>query len=300
MSLSSRFNLSLLDDICLINILTKAIFMGSGREPVIFDWSEIGRHSSEFSDTYNMEDAKVLLQLSFMVTNANFAGKRLGAPEWLHDTPIKYSICPLKIISMGIPDSYINNQTTLGHILYNERGNIIFIVFTGTVNECMAGMDMNYTQTEYNGVMNYESGVKGHRGIYDGYQSIRSELIQVITSLLPRNPKIIITGHSLGGALSNICALDLAYYNPLHYSFASPLVFNAKGSEVFNRLVKNSYRIANISDLIVLSPLPVMPNGDAFCHVGTPILFQRNTGKYSDNHEIAYILEYGIPYTRST
>jgi len=50
-----------------------------------------------------------------------------------------------------------------------------------------------------------------HGGFMDAYLSIRSELQQKIVSALLSNPAdIYVTGHSLGGALANICAYDLA------------------------------------------------------------------------------------------
>ena len=119
-------------------------------------------------------------------------------------------------------------------------------------------------------------------------------MVEIIKSYLSNKPQVIISGHSLGGAISQVCALDLAYYNPIHYSFAAPMVFNQQGYSVFTKLVKYSYRIANISDLVVLSPLPVMPNKDAFFHVGKLIHFQRNLGEYSLNHALAYVQEYNL------
>ena len=294
-----RYARTIMEDVSLMNILINGILMGYETKAFVFDWSLIGRHSNVFIDTYNLEDAKTLLQLSLIVTNTNFANIPLNAPDWLQDIPISYDVCPLKIISEGIPNSNINRPAILAHVLYSERANIVFIVFSGTVNACMAGLDLDYGQIEFDGILNYQPGIKGHKGIYTAYQSIRSELIKNIMPFINNQAKLIITGHSLGAGLSNICALDLAYYNPLHYTFASPLIFNPLGTDVFNKLVHKSYRIANLSDLVALSPLPIMPNKDVFCHVGTPVLFQRNTGEYVDNHSTAYIIEYDIPYIKS-
>jgi hypothetical protein len=287
------------EDISLMNILINGILMGYENKTILFDWSMIGRHSTIFSDKYNTDDAKALLQLSMAVTNTNFAGIPLNAPDWLQDIPIMYNVCPLRIISEGIPDSTINRSAILAHVLYSSRANIVFVVFTGTINACMAGLDLDYSQTEFTNILNYQDGMKGHRGIYTAYQSIRHDLIKTIMPYINNQAQLIITGHSLGAGLSNLCAFDLASYNPLHYSFASPLIFNPLGAEIFNKLVPKSYRIANLSDLVALSPLPIMPNGDAFCHVGTAILFQRNTGQYIDNHCMAYITEFDIPYIKT-
>ena len=70
-----------------------------------------------------------------------------------------------------------------------------------------------------------------------------------------------------------------------------------KSVEVFDKLVKRSYRVSNISDLVTLAPLPVMPNKDVFCHVGTTTSFQKNLGDYRDNNTLAYIQMYNIPFS---
>lgn len=286
-----------IQDACLMNIVVGSMLSGKEYNPVSFTWDLINNHRTIFNEEYNFEDAQVLLQLSLMVTTANFNTRSLDAPEWLEDTPLVYDSCPMVLISQLLPKSSINKEGVLGHFLYDRENNNLFIIFTGTSNACMVGLDVEYSQTTIDGILNYNPGMKAHGGFYAMYKSIRNQIITLVMNYLNRNPKIIISGHSLGGALSQLCALDLAYYNPIHYSFASPLVFNPLGCEAFEKYVKYSYRIANLSDLIVMSPLPIMPNKEAFCHVGKLIHFQRNTGVYPLNHSLAYVEEYNLKFT---
>ena len=212
----------------------------------------------------------------------------------LQNNTLSYDECPAKIISKIIPNSILNKSSPLSHILYNEIENTVFIIFTGTSNACMAAVDLSHSQTELDGILNYTPGLKGHHGIYDSYLSIRPQLVQILKTYLVKNPKIVISGHSLGGGLSQICALDLAFYNPIHYSFAAPLIFNQVGAAVFDKFVKYSYRVVNLSDVVTFSPFPVMPNKDAFCYVGKFVYFQRNMGDYSLNHTDAYVHEFDL------
>lgn len=287
--------MQLVREACLVDLMASAIFTPHSYRQYVFNWSIINDHNMEFETDYNYDDARFLLQLSFMVTNSNFQNKPFEVPNWLEAIPLNYKKCPVETLMIK---SEFGKDGNLGYVLYSKRKNIIFIVFSGTSNVCMAGIDLDHAQTELNNILNYIPGMKGHKGIYFAYLSIREQLIEIITRYLNDKPKIIITGHSLGAAMSTLCTLDLAFYDPLHYSFASPLFFNPKGCEIFTQLVKNSYRICNLSDLITLSPLPIMPNGDCFCHIGKLIAFQRNMCKYYDNHSMAYILEYNIPYAK--
>jgi len=73
---------------------------------------------------------------------------------------------------------------------------------------------------------------------------------------------ISITGHSLGGALSSLLALDLALNGgipraPVVYTFASPNVgLQANFVPQYNRWVPESYRVFNRFDLVPKLPPP--------------------------------------------
>lgn len=287
--------MELIENAFLINTFSKALFAPHEYVTYTFDPVTITNHDMIFNEGYNYNDARFLLQLSLMVTNSNFSGAKLDIPKNFETTALSYGKCPVQLLNIR-PD--LNKDVNLAYILYNKDKNILLIIFSGTSNICTAGIDIDYNQIEVTGILNYESGMKVHKGIYSGYMSIRTQLIEVIKRYLSNNPKIIITGHSLGGAISILCTLDLAFYQPINYAFASPLIFNPKSSEVFKNLVKNSYRIVNLSDLVTLSPLPIMPNGDCFSHVGALVTFQKNMCNYPDNHSMAYMLEYNIPYIK--
>jgi Lipase (class 3) len=76
---------------------------------------------------------------------------------------------------------------------------------------------------------------------------------QAVTSLT-------ICGHSLGGALVTLLALDVAanttFKNPTVYSYASPRTGDPSFADTYNQVVKNTFRIANRVDLVPMLPLP--------------------------------------------
>jgi len=71
---------------------------------------------------------------------------------------------------------------------------------------------------------------------------------------------VTICGHSLGGALVTLLALDLAantdFKNPTVYTYASPRTGDPSFASTYNQVVKNSFRIANRLDLVPKLPLP--------------------------------------------
>jgi pimeloyl-ACP methyl ester carboxylesterase len=72
---------------------------------------------------------------------------------------------------------------------------------------------------------------------------------------------VTICGHSLGGALATLLALDVAantrFSDPTVYSYGSPRVGDSLFASTYNQVVKNSYRIANRLDIVPALPPPV-------------------------------------------
>lgn len=293
--------MELVHNVCLGALVADYLFLKPRLDDISFDPQVITRYGFGFPNYYNADDATILLQLSLMVTDSNFKSKALELSSRFRLHSLSYDQCPMELISKGLYTSDSNNPSNVCYIIHDPVSNTIIIVFSGTSNLCMAGADLDYSLHELSDLANYSQGIKGHYGIYLTYKSVRQKIIDVIKPLL-RSPtssgppvKLIITGHSLGGALSTVCAFDMAFFNPIHYSFASPLFFNPRGAEAFQKYVQNSYRIANLSDIVTMLPLPVMPNGNTFCHVGKDVLFQLNIGTASSNHSAAYVIHYGVP-----
>ena len=80
------------------------------------------------------------------------------------------------------------------------------------------------------------------------------------------NADVYITGHSLGGALATIAALDIARKNKLNnpinlYTFASPRVGDNTFADKFNEFVSKdkikAFRFANSEDIVPKVPFPV-------------------------------------------
>ena len=71
---------------------------------------------------------------------------------------------------------------------------------------------------------------------------------------------VTICGHSLGGAIVTLLALDVAantiFKDPTVYSYASPRTGDPAFAGTFDQVVKNSFRIANRIDLVPKLPLP--------------------------------------------
>ncbi|WP_379129682.1 lipase family protein [Paenibacillus sp. sgz500958] len=133
-----------------------------------------------------------------------------------------------------------------------------------------------------------------HRGFTDIYTSARDGIINALTKL-STDKTLTITGHSLGGALATLCAVDVAantaYHSPDLYTYGSPRVGDPAFAQAFSKYVRRSFRIANLFDIVTYAPPTIykQPKRDKkyyYSHVQThsPLSFQN--GAISLNHVI--------------
>jgi hypothetical protein len=106
-----------------------------------------------------------------------------------------------------------------------------------------------------------------HDGFNEAYTSIRLLVREKLYEVLARHPniqEIFVTGHSLGGAMANLAALDIKACYPVSQrvnlvTFGAPAVGNNVFAETCSTYIglANTYRIVNRGDGIVLA----MENG---------------------------------------
>jgi hypothetical protein len=95
-----------------------------------------------------------------------------------------------------------------------------------------------------------------HRGFQNQYMEIRELIHEEIKENLPE--AMLVSGHSLGGALSSICALDVAFNFPdvetTCVTFGSPKYGNDEFNRELSRRVPNYTRFVHEHDPVVRYP----------------------------------------------
>src|SRR6266852_6906199 len=88
--------------------------------------------------------------------------------------------------------------------------------------------------------------------------SVTESLATIFGTKQPNS--LTVCGHSLGGALATLQALDAAanstFKSPTVYTYASPRTGDGQFASTYNRMVPNTFRIANRVDLVPKLPLP--------------------------------------------
>lgn len=165
--------------------------------------------------------------------------------------------------SFVVPSNYAVSHTIQARSISNIRERFGFIIespkeiiiaFRGTISTTNWISNVKASQKKFKYI---KEECLTHRGFTDIYSSARNEIISTINRLSP-DKTITITGHSLGGALATLCAVDIAantsYKSPNLFTFGSPRVGDPAFTKAFTQYVRNSYRIANPFDVVTYAP----------------------------------------------
>lgn len=148
---------------------------------------------------------------------------------------------------------------TQAAILYEPDLNQVILVFRGSESKVDWFNNAQFRQKTYPYGDDSSTDVRFHRGFMAAYFAVRDRL-QTEIGKYP-TATLVVTGHSLGGALATIAVLDLQYNitqnskQPLAaYTFGAPRVGNQALVDSFTQRVPDSYRFVYGRDLVTHIP----------------------------------------------
>lgn len=148
----------------------------------------------------------------------------------------------------------------------------ILVSYHGTKN--FLGMEgLHDMQTSRTGMKFGENTGLVHTGFKKEYELSKASLSLALDNIGADKP-VVFSGHSLGGSVANIAALDFITNHPRELdiqavvTFGSPRVFALKTAKLYNRLGlgDKTYRIKNDADIA-----PKFPDKIRYEHVGKKI-----------------------------
>lgn len=131
-----------------------------------------------------------------------------------------------------------------------------------------------------------------HKGFTDIYMTLRPAIFAQL-QLIDSDKPLFITGHSLGGALATLAALDIAhnspYGPPIVYTFGAPRIGDPSFVKAYNYSVPIHWRIQNKYDIVPHLPTLVYhsPYTDEtyyYLHVKGEVLQSFRYGSVAANH----------------
>lgn len=119
----------------------------------------------------------------------------------------------------------------------------------------------------------FAPGTYVHEGFYDAYLQVQTAVVTKLKKLTHdhSDAEVLVTGHSLGGALALLAALDVSYLglNPTLYTFGQPRVGDPEFSKhVFKQLAVYE-RVVHYDDIVPHNPL----NALGFLHAGNEVWY---------------------------
>ena len=181
----------------------------------------------------------------------------------------------------------------VGFVIASDKANII--AFRGTQTQIEWWRNLQATQRKY-----FDPKTKQQYGkVHQGYlkivrEQINSALIEAVKQLDPNIP-CYITGHSLGGAVATLSAIEIALLVPeireqiQLYTYAAPRIGDRDFAQAHSQLIPNSYRIVNLSDSVPLVPPIKIQNRFTtanYAHVGQKWSFTAQFGDVLLNHVV--------------
>lgn len=156
-----------------------------------------------------------------------------------------------------------------GFIGVHEPNKTIVVAFRGSTD--IQNYIIDLESVIFTPYKNY-SGIEVGLGFYTEWNDLLPDVIPVVEDLVEQYPdyEIWVTGHSLGAAISILCAAELAqegFQNISVYNYGLPRVGNQAFSQFYSGLVPNTYRIVNGHDIVPHLPFYSM----GFYHVPTEV-----------------------------
>eukprot|EP00834_Sanchytrium_tribonematis_P002840 NODE_96_length_20709_cov_1.429161.p9 type:complete len:270 gc:universal NODE_96_length_20709_cov_1.429161:5250-4441(-) len=141
-------------------------------------------------------------------------------------------------------------------VLLSNRTHL-FISFRGSVALVDFVLDVRFSKTslpDYN-LVPYQKRklVRVHNGFLRGWTLLREEILKFVRESPSKN--VILVGHSMGGAIASIAALEISTFAPTSIvTIGCPRVGNNHFVKLLSEQVRSISRITNRNDLTPLSP----------------------------------------------
>ena len=179
----------------------------------------------------------------------------------------------------------------VGFVIASDKGNII--AFRGTQTQVEWWQNLQASQTEY--IHRDRSYGFVHAGYLKLMRRQINGLLLNAVKQLDFNVPCYVTGHSLGGAIATLAAMEIALNVPQIrpqlqlYTYASPRVGDRTFAQAHSQLIPNSYRVVNLSDSVPLVPPITIENNFVranYAHVGQKWSFTTQFGDVLLNHVV--------------
>ena len=162
----------------------------------------------------------------------------------------------------------------MGLILQAQKSDDLVIAIRGTEGIKEWAQDAKFLKKPFTRVAGAGETEDGFTDVYDSMRVGQDARAATVAKWLGEHPwrqpatSLTICGHSLGGAIATLLALDVAanaeaaFRNPMVYTYASPRTGDEQFFAKYNQLVATTNRLVDNPDLV-----PKLPSDPPYKHV---------------------------------
>ena len=220
-------------------------------------------------------DVNTLIQYAMLVKLAEAVGP--GQTVYTPGTLINVTYGPVNVDYTAVTTFYGNDLATdknpgrgnqivsFGFVAQDAAGNVVIPV-RGTEGILEWVQDARFLAVKCPFLAGAGLTEDGFTAVYESLRvaanSAAARLVDTLPTLKYPKPvtSLTICGHSLGGALATLLALDVganaSLPHPTVYTYASPRTGDPSFADTYNQVVPNTCRVANRFDLVPKLPLP--------------------------------------------
>lgn len=228
-----------------------------------------------------------LLNMAWMAYDWGRSGIE-DAKLWLKQTSVRFH-------------EHIHDASSDTNLIILSDSERIIIAFKGTTSFDNIRTDLNAVRVPISGLLPTLTSTMTnitnsrdwkrtlvHKGFLDSYLTVNKRITALVVDLMKDKPRsIMLTGHSLGGALATVCSLDLrlslglSETELLVSTFGSPKCGNGAWAVLYDRVVPAHWRFTVTKDVVTL--LPKM----GYKHVGKRVLLMEK-GRFACLSTVQY------------
>ena len=140
----------------------------------------------------------------------------------------------------------------------------------------------------------FEAGGHVEEYFYNAHNRLYKQVKTNVLLLKSKHPgyKLLVIGHSLGGAIASLASISLVYENITQsdhltlYTYGMPRVGNRKYAETHDRLVPNSYRLVHHRDIVPHIPFISENKTSGPYHHGREVFYPNKVMTVNSNFTI--------------
>ncbi|KAL8769818.1 MAG: hypothetical protein Q9209_004256 [Squamulea sp. 1 TL-2023] len=198
--------------------------------------------------------------------------------------------CPLVQASGAITISEFEDTPKFddtGYIATDDLNKLIVLAIRGSVSKANWKADWDLVRVS----IDFCDECHIHRGFKNSWHEVKHAVMENMKKAVQRHPsyRIIVTGHSLGGAIATIAAAELRRIDDHFaretelYTFGSPRIANKEAARWLSEQSHYSWRITNENDLV-----PRLPPREIGYHHTEPEYWISANGSHPRSEDVVW------------